>query len=77
VIAMASIIATYRAPDGDAPFVEMCGIRFLDGDPVEIDASTDTAHVIQKLRGNQHFDVLDDGEGAPAKKRGRPVKTEE
>ncbi|PBB75204.1 hypothetical protein CK227_10455 [Mesorhizobium sp. WSM4308] len=53
---MSRINATYRAPEGDSPFVEMCGVRFFDGQAMPLD-SEEHAELIAKLRTNQHFEV--------------------
>ena len=71
---MASVKATYIAPDGDDATVTVFGIRFFDGIPVEIEASDATAHAIAKLSANRHF-IVDGAEAAPARaKPGRKPK---
>lgn len=63
--------ATYNAPSGDSKVVEIGGVTFFDGNPVDLN-SDDHGYLIAKLPGNPHFDVAvgtDDG-----KKRGRPRK---
>lgn len=74
-----SVIVTYIAPADDAPFVEIFGMRFMDGNPVEIETCAENAHVIEKLRSNQHFDVMEDDEdiSPPPKKRGPKPKAVE
>jgi len=70
--------ATYVAPAGDNKVVEMGGVTFFDGVPVEIN-SYDHPHLIEKLQGNQHFDVdvSEDDEKEPDKpKRGRPSEAD-
>jgi len=72
---MQKATATYVAPPGDSKVVEMGGVTFFDGKPVELN-SYDHEHLIAKLTGNKHFDVKvekDDGVAPTvAKKRGRP-----
>jgi hypothetical protein len=73
---MQKATATYVAPFGDSKVVEMGGVTFFDGQTVEIN-SEDHPHLMQKLQGNAHFDVVmgedDEQETQPAaKKRGRP-----
>lgn len=67
---MRKATATYSAPKGDNKVVEMGGVTFFDGQAVELN-SDDHGHLINKLPGNQHFDV-EMGEEAP--RRGRPPK---
>ena len=72
---MRKAVATYHAPEGDNKVVEMGGVTFFDGQPVDLN-SVDHAHLIAKLPGNPHFDIEvgeDDGQN---KKRGpgRPKK---
>jgi hypothetical protein len=72
---MQKATATYVAPFGDNKVVEMGGVTFFDGNPVELN-SVDHPHLMSKLANNQHFDVevgKDDEKPVPAaKKRGRP-----
>jgi hypothetical protein len=72
---MQKATATYVAPFGDSKVVEMGGITFFDGKPVDLN-SYDHPHLISKLGGNQFFDITvgeDDKKEMPAaKKRGRP-----
>lgn len=83
---MRSAIATYKAPEGDSKVVEMGGVTFFDGQPVELN-SEDHGHMIGKLQGNQHFDIDVSDDDAEAKedvvaadehkpRRGRPRKDE-
>lgn len=75
---MRSAIATYNAPEGDSKVVEMGGVTFFDGQPVELN-SDDHGHMIGKLLGNQHFEIDVSGEDAPDEpkaRRGRPRKDE-
>lgn len=44
---------TYHAPDGDSEVVRMRGVRFFDGEPVEV---TDN-DFLTKLASNRHFTV--------------------
>jgi hypothetical protein len=72
---MRKATVTYVAPEGDNKVVEMAGVTFFDGVPVEIN-SYDHPHLISKLATNQHFDI-EVGEDAPDEakpKRGRPPK---
>lgn len=50
-----SIKATYRAPAGDSEVVTMRGVRFFDGQAVEVDDK----YLAAKLKKNPHFDVDD------------------
>lgn len=72
---MQKATATYVAPFGDSKVVEMGGVTFFDGKPVELN-SYEHPHLINKLPGNQYFDVVvgkeDDQPMPAAKKRGRP-----
>lgn len=72
---MQKATATYVAPAGDNKVVEMGGVTFFDGTPVELN-SYDHGQLIQKLEGNQYFDITvgkdDENAKPPAKKRGRP-----
>lgn len=69
---MRKATATYIAPKGDNKVVEMGGVTFFDGQAVDLN-SNDHPHLINKLPGNQHFDV-EVGEDVPDEKpkRGRP-----
>lgn len=76
---MRKATAIYRAPEGDNEVVRMCGVRFFDGEEVELN-SDDHAHLFKKLPGNQHFDIeIGEEEDAPVEKprRGRPPKVVE
>lgn len=72
---MQKATATYVPPVGDSKVVEMGGVTFFAGQPVDLN-SDDHAHLISKLDGNTHFDLekgKDDEKPQPvAKKRGRP-----
>lgn len=76
---MRKATAIYRAPEGDSEVVHMGGVRFFDGEEVELN-SGDHGHLINKLPGNQHFeielgdDVLDE---KPKRGPGRPPKVKE
>jgi hypothetical protein len=48
--------AIYHAPEGDNKVVEMGGVTFFDGQPVDLN-SYDNPHLDSKLPGNQHFDL--------------------
>jgi hypothetical protein len=72
---MKKATAIYRAPKGDNEVVHMGGVRFFDGETVELN-SDDHGHLINKLPGNQHFDI-ELGEEVPDEqrpRRGRPPK---
>ena len=82
---MHAVLVTYIAPEGDALSVTMGGLDFASGSPVEIDPASFPAHVLAKLRTNQHFIVADmadvadekpdDFEATEApKRRGRPPR---
>jgi hypothetical protein len=62
--------ATYHAPDGDSKEVEIGGLHFRDGEAIEIN-SDEHPHLMDKLQGNQHFEV-DMGEDDEKPRRGRP-----
>lgn len=64
---------TYKAPEGDWKVVEMGGLTFFDGKPVEID-NVVNSHLFDKLQNNPHFDVEvgEDEPVAPRRKPGRP-----
>lgn len=72
---MQKATATYIAPFGDSKVVEMAGVTFFDGKPVELN-SYDNGDLIKKLEGNPYFDITvgkdDENAKPPAKKRGRP-----
>ena len=63
---------TYNAPDGDNKVVEMGGQTFYDGKETELNTD-DNGALLDKLQGNQHFDVEMGEEEESPKKRGRPV----
>jgi hypothetical protein len=75
---MQKATATYVAPPGDNKVVEMGGVTFFDGQAVELN-SYDHGHLMNKLQGNQHFDVEmgEEVKDESKPKRGRPPKTEE
>lgn len=71
---MQKATVTYVAPIGDNKVVEMGGLTFFDGQAVEIN-SHDHPHLVEKLQGNSHFDVVmgkEDDQPKPKAKRGRP-----
>lgn len=74
---MQKATVTYVPPVGDNKVVEMGGVTFFAGKSVEIN-SDDNPHLMSKLAGNTHFDVVmgkdepDDPSQPAAKKRGRP-----
>jgi len=73
---MQKATVTYVAPLGDNKVVEMGGVTFFDGKPVEIN-SHDHPHIFEKLKTNQHFDIEvgKEDENSPTRpkvKRGRP-----
>lgn len=71
---MSKITATYNAPEGDNEVVTTRGVRFFDGQAVELDP-VEHRDLIKKLRSNALFSVH--GGDAPssstlsAKHRGR------
>lgn len=74
---MRKATATYVAPKGDSKVVEMGGVTFFDGQAVELN-SFDHPHLLEKLQGNQHFDI-DVGEEVKDEsrpKRGRPSEAD-
>jgi hypothetical protein len=72
---MRKATAIYNAPEGDNKVVEMGGVTFFDGQPVDLNTS-DHAHLIAKLPGNQHFEVEIGEEEEPKRKPGRPSNAE-
>lgn len=76
---MQKATATYVAPFGDSKVVEMGGVTFHDGKSVELN-SYEHPHLIQKLQGNQYFDITvgkeDDKPVEGVKKRGRPTNAQ-
>lgn len=56
---MGKITVIYHAPPGDDRVVDMRGVTFFDGKPVEIDTEEHTA-LANKLRTNWHFEVIGD-----------------
>lgn len=70
---MRKATATYHAPQGDNEVVHMGGVRFIDGQAVEIN-SNDHPQLMKKIEGNPHFEV-EMGEEEPEKRKpGRPRK---
>jgi hypothetical protein len=67
---MRKATATYHAPDGDSKEVEVGGLHFRDGEPIEIN-SDEHPHLMEKLQGNQHFQ-FEAGEDDEKPRRGRP-----
>lgn len=63
---MSTIKATYNAPAGDAEVVTMRGVRFFDGQEVELDTK-EHAELVAKLRTNQHFAIDGDAVEKPVK----------
>lgn len=51
---------TYVAAEGETPVVTTRGIRFIDGQPQDLDDKKH-ADLIRKARGNPHFIVDPDG----------------
>lgn len=75
---MRKAIAIYHAPPGDNEVTYMGGVRFIDGETVDLN-SDDHPHLMTKLPTNQHFEFVLGEEVADDKpRRGRPpkVKTE-
>jgi hypothetical protein len=73
---MKKATATYVAPPGDNKVVEMGGVTFFDGKPVDLNTD-DHGHLVSKLPGNQHFDVeVGEEEASPKRKPGRPSNAE-
>lgn len=74
---MRKATATYNAPKGDNKVVEMGGLTFFDGQSVDLN-SEDHGHLINKLPGNSHFDIVigDETPDEPRPKRGRPTNAE-
>jgi len=66
--------ATYNAPEGDNKVVEMGGVTFFNGQPVELNTD-DNGALIDNLSSNHHFTVeLGAEEEAPKRGPGRPKK---
>jgi coproporphyrinogen III oxidase-like Fe-S oxidoreductase len=56
---------TYKMPtEDDSAVVTMGGVRFFDGQSVEVDEE-EHEHLLSKLRTNQHFEVADSKPKAP------------
>lgn len=74
---MKKATAIYRAPKGDNKVVEMGGVTFFDGQAVDLN-SDNHGHLINKLPGNQHFDIEvgEESPDEPKSKRGRPSNAE-
>lgn len=75
---MRKATAIYHAPKGDSEVVHMGGVRFFDGEAVELN-STDHPHLVNKLPGNQHFEIEigdDEPDEKPKRGPGRPKKEE-
>lgn len=75
---MQKATVTYVAPPGDSKVVEMGGVTFFDGKSVEIN-TYDNPSLIQKLKGNPHFDMelgKEDDQPPPKRKVGRPSKAD-
>lgn len=68
---MASFSVTYRAPEGDSPFVETRGVRFIDGQAVVLEED-EHAELIKAADSNPHFEV----EGAKAPPAAKPAVDE-
>lgn len=72
---MRKATATYNAPEGDNKVVEMGGVTFFDGQPVDLN-SDDHGHLMSKLPGNPYFEI-EVGEEEPGKRKpGRPSNAE-
>jgi hypothetical protein len=75
---MRKATAIYHAPEGDNEVVHMCGVRFFDGESVDLN-SDEHGHLVNKLPTNPHFEV-ELGEEQPDEKLkrgpGRPRKDE-
>ncbi len=57
---MAKVSVTYNAPEDDSEVVTMGGVRFFDGQAVELDDEKEQHFdLLKKLRTNQHFKVND------------------
>lgn len=73
---MRKATAIYHAPPGDNEVVYMGGVRFIDGETVDLN-SNDHPHLMLKLPTNQHFEFMP-GEEVPDEKPkrgpGRPPK---
>lgn len=72
---MRKATAIYHAPEGDSEVVHMGGVRFFDGETVELN-SDDHGHLLNKLPTNHHFEIEVGEDDTPADKpkRGRPPK---
>lgn len=75
---MRKATAIYHAPEGDSEVVHTNGVRFFDGETVELN-SNDHGHLLAKLPDNPHFEV-ELGEDVPDEKPkrgpGRPRREE-
>lgn len=71
---MRKATAIYHAPEGDNEVVHMGGVRFIDGQSVDLN-SDDHPHLMSKLEGNPHFEfTLGDEVADDRPRRGRPPK---
>lgn len=77
---MSKATVTYKAPEGDNEVVHFKGVRFFDGEPVELEQG-DNKHLFAKARNNPHFEVVgaEDDPDEEKPRRGRPpkIKSEE
>jgi hypothetical protein len=73
---MRKATAIYHAPEGDNEVVHMGGVRFIDGETVDLN-SDDHPHLISKLENHPHFEFeIGEDDGQTKKKRGRPSNAE-
>lgn len=72
---MSKVSVTYNAPDGDDAVVTMRGVRFFDGQPLNLDP-VEHDGLIAKLRNNQHF-AVEGGEPKAPKAEKKPKATVE
>ena len=75
---MRQAVAIYHAPAGDSEVVHFCGVRFIDGETIELN-SNDHPHLMTKIEGHHCFEV-EMGEEVPDEpkpRRCRPPKQPE
>jgi len=68
-------VAVYHAPEGDNKVVEMGGVTFFDGQPVDLN-SEDHPVLIAKFPNHPHFEIEIEEDDAPAPRRGRTSNAE-
>jgi hypothetical protein len=74
---MRKATVTYHASEGDAEVTRFDGVRFIDGESVEIN-SNDNPHLMSKIEGHPCFEVEmgEEVPDEPKRKLGRPSNAE-